>query len=260
MNFRLAGTTAAAAVAVLLGTIANAEDEQPKYPEFSIDFGATVNDGNTEDESANIGIDFKHVSNGYEYTLGADGTITRTSTEKTVVAADGTSTTKKEKDTTAKNGEIKGKVLIPVAEPFSAYIDSSLFADEIADVDYRLIVGPGIAWDVYKSDTFTFALELGVSPMWERISGETEYYTLLRVAQRLEKTLEGGAKIFETVEYLPALNDSDKYLFNSEVGVESPLSDRLSLRVVLKDKYNSMPGDDKEKNDLSLIVGVRVKL
>lgn len=260
MNLRLAATAAAATAAALLGTTSFAEDAEPQYPEFSVDFGATVNDGNTEDESANLGAEFKHVSDGYEYLLGANGTITRTTKETTTIAADGTSKTRKDKETTAKNGEIKGKVLIPVADPFSAYIDASLFSDEIADVDYRAIVGPGIAWNVYKTDTFVFALELGVSPMWEKIDGEKEYYTMLRAGQKMEKTFEKGAKIFETVEYLPALNDSDKYLVNGEAGVESPLSDRLSLRVVFRDKYNSLPGDDNEKNDISLNVGVRVKL
>ena len=81
-----------------------------------------------------------------------------------------------------------------------------------------------------------------------------------RVAERIEYVFESGAKIWEQVEYLPALDDGDKYLINAEAGIESPLDDRLSLRVVLKDRYNSQPGDDNEKNDLSLTAGVRIKL
>lgn len=262
MNMTKLTTTAAAFAAMAtMSTMAFAEDNKPEYPDFSVTFGGTVNDGNTEDESGNLAIDYKNVRDGYEYIFGANGVITRTSSEKTYVDADGRERTKKEKTTTAKNGELKGKVLIPVADPFSAYLDSSLFADEIADLDYRFMIGPGVAWNVVKTDTFGFALELGVSPMWEKSDGEdTEYYTMLRAGERMEKTFANGSKIWESAEYLPALNDSDKYLLNAEAGIESPLNERLSLRVVLKDKYNSLPAEGNEKNDVSLTVGVRVKL
>lgn len=260
MNAKSKLAIAAAASAIAAAIPAFADGEAPEYPEFSATFGGTLNKGNTEDESANLAIDFKDVLDDFEYVLGANGNITRTEVEYTETAADGTVTKRKDKETTAKNGEAKGKVLIPIQAPFSAYIDGSAFKDEIADVDYRFMVGPGIAWDVAKTDTFQFAIELGVSPMWEKIAGETEYYTALRIAERIEQKLAKGAKIWEMAEYLPALDDSDKYLANAEVGVESPLADRLSLHVTLKDKYNSLPGDGNDKNDLALIVGVRVKL
>lgn len=262
MNITRTAVFSAAVAALLAAPFAYADEaEKPEYPELSVTLGGTINDGNTEDESANLAVDYKNVRDSYEYTFGANGVITRTTTETKETAEDGTVTKHKEKNTTAKNGELKGKVLIPIAEPFSAYVSASAFRDEIADLDYRFMVGPGIAWDVYKSDTLGIALELGVSPTWEKTSdGETEYYTMLRVAERIEKTFSKGAKIWEEAEYLPALDESDKYLVNAELGVESPLNDRLSLRIVLKDKYNSLPADDNEKNDVSLVVGVRVKL
>ena len=260
MNYSAKFAIAAAASALVAAIPAFADGEAPKYPDLSVTFGGTLNDGNTEDESGNLAIDFKDVLDDFEYNLGANGNLTRTKVEHTDTAADGTVTKRKEKETTAKNGEAKGKILIPIAAPFSAYIDGSAFKDEIADIDYRYMIGPGIAWDIVKSDDFNFALELGISPMWEKTAGETEYYTTLRVAERAEKTFAKGAKIWEMAEYLPALNESDKYLVNAEVGVESPLADRLSLHVTLKDKYNSLPAEGNEKNDLSLIVGVRVKL
>lgn len=257
-NIRSVFTVFAATAAI--ATIAFADEEAPKYPEVSLTFGGTINDGNTEDESANAAFDYKNVRGGYEYTFNAGGNITRTTTTHEVTNDDGTTSKRKEKETTAKNGEVKGKILIPVAEPFSAYVDASAFRDEVADIDYRIMVGPGVAWDVYKSDTLGVRLELGIAPLWEKTDGETENYTVLRFGERIEKTFASGAKIWEEAEYLPAIDDSDKYLINAEAGVESPLNDKLSLRVVLKDKYNSLPADDHEKNDLSLIVGVRVKL
>lgn len=259
MNFRYSIFAAAAIAAVSFGAFAE-EEEAPKR-EFSVVLGGTFNDGNTEDKSGNASILYKNVmENVGEYKLGADGTITKTTVEKETVEADGSKSVRKTDETTAKNGEVFGKIILTVNDPFSVYFDAGLFADEIADVDYRAHVGTGIAVDLYKSDSATFRFEVGVAPMWEKIAGETEYYTMGRLAETLEYTFAGGAKVWESAEYMPALDDGDKYLVTAEAGVESPLSDLLSLRFVVKDRYNSLPGVGNEKNDVSATVGVRIKL
>ena len=253
-------TIAAAAIAAVSAS-AFADEDAPVYPEFSVTIAGTYNDGNTEDKSGAAAINYKDViENVGEVTAGADGTITKTTIKSTVTDANGNTTTSKEEETTAKNGQVFGKILFPVADPFSVYLNSSLFADEIADVDYRAIVGAGFAVDLYKTDTATFRLEAGVAPMWEKIADESEYYTMGRVAEIAEYYFAGGAKVWESFEYMPAFNDSDKYLINAEVGVESPLNDLLSLQFTIKDRYNSLPGEDHEKNDVCATVGIRVKL
>lgn len=251
---------AAAVAALSVSAVAFADEEVKKSPELSVTIGGTINDGNTEDETASLAVDFADVVAGCEYKLGANGNITRVATETVTENEDGSVTTSKDKKTTAKNGEIKGKMLFPLEGRLSAYLDAGAFADEIADVDYRIKVGPGLAYDFVKTESLVFAVELGVSPMWEKIAGECEYYTAARVAERLEYVFAGGAKVWESFEYLPALNDSEKYFINSEVGVESPLNDTLSLRVVAKDSYNSIPAAGCEKNDLSITAGIRIKL
>ena len=260
MKFTRFTLVAAAIAATSALALAEGEDA-PSYPELSVTLGGTLNDGNTEDKSGNIAVEFKDVlENVGEYTAGADGTITKTTVKNTKTAADGTTTTSDDEETTAKNGQVFGKILFTVEEPLSAYLNASVFADEIADVDYRAIVGAGLAVDLYKSETVTLRLEAGVAPMWEKIADESEYYTMGRVAEIAEYYFAGGAKFWESCEYMPAFNDSDKYLVNAEVGVESPLNDLLSLRFSVKDRYNSLPGDGHEKNDVCATVGIRVKL
>ncbi len=237
------------------------EEAAPVYPELSVTIGGTLNDGNTENKSGNLTVEFKDVlENVGEYTAGADGTFTKTTVRKTETAPDGTATTSKDEETTAKNGQVYGKILFTIAEPFSAYFNASLFADEVADVDYRAILGAGVAIDLYKTETAMLRIEVGVAPMWEKIADESEYYTMGRVAESAEYYFAGGAKLWESCEYMPSFDDSDKYLINAEVGVESPLNDLFSLRFSLKNRYNSLPGDNHEKNDVCVTVGVRVKL
>ena len=234
-------TLVAAAIAATSALALAEGEDAPSYPELSVTLGGTLNDGNTEDKSGNIAVEFKDIlENVGEYTAGADGTITKTTVRNTKTAADGTTTTSDDEETTATNGPV--------------------FGDEIADIDYRAIVGAGLAVDLYKSETVTFRVEAGVAPMWEKIADESEYYTMGRVAEIAEYYFAGGAKFWESCEYLPAFDDSDKYLVNAEVGVESPLNDLFSLRFSVKDRYNSLPGDGHEKNDVCATVGIRVKL
>ncbi len=264
MKFTRFAFFAAAAAAVSTSAFADekaADKDAPTYPELSVTIAGTYNDGNTENKSAAGAIDYKNVIDDLgEATAGADGTITKTTLKTTTTSADGTTSTKKEEETTAKNGQVFGKMLFTVRDPFSVYVDASLFADEIADVDYRAMVGAGVAVDLYKTETATFRLEAGVAPMWEKIADESEYYTMGRVGEIAEYYFAGGAKVWESFEYLPAFNDSDKYLMNAVLGVESPLNDLFSLQFTIKDRYNSLPGDGHEKNDICATIGIRIKL
>jgi putative salt-induced outer membrane protein YdiY len=56
--------------------------------------------------------------------------------------------------------------------------------------------------------------------------------------------------LWERVEVLPALNDTDFYLVLAEVGVESSLADWLRFRTAAQLRYDSAPAEDKEEADL----------
>jgi hypothetical protein len=80
------------------------------------------------------------------------------------------------------------------------------------------------------------------------------------------------AKIWQSAEYLPKANDFGDYLLSAEVGAEAAMNSRVSLRIVLQDKYDSTPaivladkndsasGSALNANDLTLIAGVAIKL
>jgi putative salt-induced outer membrane protein YdiY len=55
--------------------------------------------------------------------------------------------------------------------------------------------------------------------------------------------------------------EGEKDLFGSfRAGVEAAMSERLGLRVVLQDAYQSIPADGKERNDLTLVSGLSLAL
>ncbi len=247
LNHSLLLTLAAAAVVPCMA-FADGDDEHGKNG-FSLTLSGTYNDGNTDSSSANLLAEqVGDLSDIGAYKVGAEGAYGRSEND------DG------KDETTVKNGKLSGKLTFPVKGEFYSYLDGSAFFDDIADVDYRYMIGPGVGYNLIKTDSLTFSVEAGVSPMWEKIAGESEYYTMARLAERVEYVFSTGAKIWEQVEYLPALDDGDKYLVNAEAGVESPVSEKLSLQIVVKDAYNSLPGEGNEYNDVKVLCGIRVKL
>jgi putative salt-induced outer membrane protein YdiY len=141
------------------------------------------------------------------------------------------------------------------------YLNAEIRNDDIADIDYRLMVGPGIGQYLLKSETQTLGVELGVTYIQEKLAGvDADGYVALRVAEKYELKMSKTSKVWESVEYLPALEDVGRYLLNAELGAEAAMNARLSLRIVAQDKYNSEPAAGKDANDLLLIGGFTYKL
>ena len=259
---KLAVVSAIAAISVISAYTAFGEEvAEPKATDVSVTLGGTLNDGNTESTDFNAAIDVEGaISTVGTFKAGAAANFAKSTTKSTSTDADGNSVTEKNTETTAENYEAKGRVDFNVSDPISAYFDASYLRDEIADIDYRITAGPGLSYNFLKDDVNEVRLDAGISPMWERTSGDSEFYTMGRAAEYASHAFANGAKVWESVEFLQAFEDGDKYLVNAEVGVESPLSDRLSLRLVAQDKYNSLPADGNEKNDVKVIAAVRIKL
>lgn len=131
--------------------------------------------------------------------------------------------------------------------------------DEIADVNYRFTLSPGLGYYFIKNKTTSLAAEVGPGVVIEERGGDDSTYATLRVAARFEHKFSDHARMWAKAEYLPQLSDFGNYLLNSEVGVGAALTKKLELTVVLQDNYASEPAPDRESNDLKLITGITYK-
>ena len=176
--------------------------------------------------------------------------------ESTVNNNDGTSTN--EKNTDNAKGEAQYNRLFN-ARTYGV-LSASLLYDDIADIDYRAIIGLGLGQYLVKTDASSLAIEVGPAELLEKVGGEKNDAVLLRAAQRGEHKFASGAKVWDSVEYLPELEDFGAYLLNSEVGLDAAVAGDLSLRLVVQDRYDSKPAQDSEKNDVSVTAGLVYKL
>ena len=136
----------------------------------------------------------------------------------------------------------------------------STFVDTVAEVDYRLIIGPAIGYFLFRDIQSSLSVEIGPSYTREKIKNKpTEDYISARIDERFEQVLSETAKVWQSAEYLPDLRDSDNFLLNVEMGAEAALNSYLSLRITAQNKYDNEPADNKKKNDFSLVSSLNYK-
>ena len=127
------------------------------------------------------------------------------------------------------------------------------FHDDIAEIRYRVIVGPAAGYYFIKSDATKLTGEVGPSFIDEKQGSDEKKFFTIRVTERYEHAFSKAAKIWEQVDYLPQVDDTKNYLLNSEIGVEAALNARFSLRVCADDKFNSRPAAGSRENDITLV-------
>lgn len=150
------------------------------------------------------------------------------------------------------------------------YGDLAASRDDLAKLNYRIVLGPGAGAYVVKNNRASLNFEAGVSYLWENQrsqnkdeeneNSDSSEYWALRVAERFEFKFSDSARCWQALEFLAAFEDLDDNIINAEVGVESDLTSRFSLRLVVQNKYDNQPAEGMKSNDISLIAGVSLKI
>jgi len=131
--------------------------------------------------------------------------------------------------------------------------------DGISDIEYRFTASPGVGYYFLKKEKTKLSGEFGPAFIYERKGNVNSGYFALRFAERFEHEFNERVRLFQEVEYLPQIDDFGDYLINFALGVESDLSQKMSLGVTLFDNYVSQPAPGRENNDVRLIASVKYK-
>ncbi len=221
----------------------------------TVSAGANVTRGNSETMALNGGVNsvFKQEHN--EARVGIEGNYGQSQ----ITQGSGSNETKKT-DTTLNNVRAFGEYRRLLTDRTYAYGNAEVLHDDIAEIDYRATLGPGMGRYFLMSDKQKLSAEGGMAYIKERVAGDDDDRVVLRVSERYDLKVGATASVWEQVEYMPTVDDMSQCLINSEVGAEAAMNAKLSLRVVLQDKYNSTPAPGKEDNDLAVIAALTYKL
>ncbi len=139
------------------------------------------------------------------------------------------------------------------------YFKVDALKDDIADIDYRFTFSPGIGHYLIKNDKTSLSVEAGPGYIMERVGGEEDDYMTLRLAERFEHKFSDKARVWQSVEIMPQVDDFDNYIINAEIGAEAALTTKFSIRSVLSGTYDNVPAPGRKEEDYKLITSLVYK-
>ena len=239
----------------LLGSslLAHAADTTPTTTnqwQSSIAAGATLTRGNSETFLGTLAAGTGKKWDQNEVALGADMAYGTTKNQTTG-----------NNDTTAETVHGFGQYNRLFNERLYGYGRVEGLHDGVADIDYRLSLSAGAGYYFIKTKATLLSAEVGPGYIVERLGGVNKDFATLRLAEKFNQALSDRARLWETAEILPQVDDFNNFIVNFEIGVEADLnsSQKLSLRVYLDDTYNNVPAAGRKKNDLKLVAAVAYK-
>ena len=211
--------------------------------ESSVAFGFTLIRGNSDTLLATGGIQTHKKTFADEISLGADGAYGENNSVQNVNSAHGFS-----------------QYNHLFSERFFGYLRADALHDEIADLQYRLTLSPGVGYYFLRQTNASFAGEFGPAMVFERLGSKDNNYVTARVAERFEhKFTESNARVWESAEILPQINDFNNFVANAELGLEASVTKKVSLQAYAQDNFVNEPAPGRQQNDLRIVSGLKYK-
>jgi len=211
----------------------------------------------------------------WESSVSAGLTVVRGNTDTTLVSADfltqkktpfneyhiglGGAYGEQNSSSTVNNYNAFGQWNHLFTDRFYAYGRVEGLRDFIADVDYRLTIGPGAGYYFLKETNTTLAGEIGGNFEAQKLDGQEGTFATVRLAERFEHKFNDRARVWQNFEIFPQVDKLDNYVINFEVGIETAITKTVSLKTCLDDTYANRPAPDHLKNDMKIVAGVAYK-
>jgi putative salt-induced outer membrane protein len=207
--------------------------------ETTASVGVTVTQGNSDSILANAQVLSQKKWGVNEMRLGADATYGELDSEKNVEGVHGF-----------------GQYNRLFTERAYGYLRLDGLHDAIADIEYRFTFSPGAGYYFIKNAQTTLSGEAGPAFIYEKVGSETTGYFTARLAERLEHKFNENVRLWQSVEFLPQVDDLNNFLINGEIGVESKLTPKLSVKVFAVDNYDNEPAPGRKENDLKVVTAL----
>ncbi len=239
-------------------TSAGAADAKTNVWESSIAASMALTSGNSETLMANLKFltAKKWLKN--ELAFGADGTYGESEFIKVEddPATPNVDEEVKETDKTAQSARVFGQYNRLFSEKFFGYARVEGLHDDIADIQYRFTFSPGAGYYFIKNQRTLLSGEIGPGYVIEEQGGESDDYITLRIAERFEYKISATAKLWQSLEFLPQVDDWENFIINAELGVETSLTKSFGLRAFIQDTYDNEPAPGRKENDLKVLLGI----
>jgi putative salt-induced outer membrane protein YdiY len=138
--------------------------------------------------------------------------------------------------------------------------------NRFAGIDHRTDEGIGLALAAWKSDANQLDLEAGVGLVQQHLLPDpqvdvtvTDNFAAGRAAAKYKHSFTKATYFQQTLEFLPNLETTSDYRFNSESALVAPISTHFGLKASYLIKYNHRPPSAAlAKSDRMLTTGVQI--
>ena len=131
--------------------------------------------------------------------------------------------------------------------------------DSLADIDYRVGITPLIGHYFVRTEDKQLSVETGMGYTWEEQGGEEDNFLNLYFGQRFEIWVTDYTRVFQSFSFFGPVDDFSDYRLIGELGLETYLSQDLSFKVFVQDKFENTPAAGREQNDIKVISGISYK-
>lgn len=129
--------------------------------------------------------------------------------------------------------------------------------DKFADLNLRTTTGLGPGYQILETERTRLSVEGGASYIWENFDSSTNNdYVAARWALNFKHQLFKSWKLqaFHNHHLRWSVEDTDDYVFNSEIGLRIPIIDRMQTTVQFNLDRNNSPAPDAKKNDYDTLI------
>ncbi len=221
--------------------------EPPPLPALTggLGFGLGINSGNTDTTNFNFTLGLKYDPK-----------------TQNVVKLDGYYLYGKTNGlTTAQKSNVVLRDEYSFSERFFAFAEVGYLYDRFSGITYLITPIVGAGYKVVKTKEISLAFDGGVGLALEQDAGLPSHTSgALRAGESFEWALSAWAKLAQNAHGLWKMDDTQNYYFHFDVGVVSPLSKALELRVAYLTDYKNKPEPATlKKTDRSFLAVVGYK-
>jgi putative salt-induced outer membrane protein YdiY len=169
----------------------------------------------------------------------------------------------KEKDiTNAESMGLESQIQWKHSARFFSYYGIQGLRDRFKNYNYRILPGLGLGYKILSTENFQLSANTGLSQVFTKYYApeETDSFTGMTLGNEFTWKVSQSAKISQTLSFNTNISELGHIFLQFEISLASAITNGLSVKLTLMDKYDSKPvGEGIKKNDISFIAGLSAK-
>ncbi len=131
--------------------------------------------------------------------------------------------------------------------------------DDLADISHRMGATLVQGMFLIKEEKKWLTPEIGIGFSSQNISNKSSESVNLYAGLHSEFKINDKTKLYENFSIFSPVDQMENYWISAEVGLETILTDTISLKLLIQDQYEASPAKGRENNDLRFITSIEYR-